>query len=212
MKHILKTLKEYRTRAGYKHLVIAEVIGKKRSTYSKKEKGDSPITIQELFKIAEFLDIPEAELFLKNNPEESMVAEKMSIYSGGGVQAPVLSREECERQLPGFELGGDPLISAEHQVADTADPQAFYAIAKGHEMRTSEIKDNDRLLVEPTRPPREGGLVLTLEKGRKLAIKKYYEEGDDIVLISPWEALERPKRHKKGEITVYRISECKKKL
>lgn len=42
---------------------MAEIIGKKASTYAKKERGELPITIDEAKKICEFLDC-ELNIFL----------------------------------------------------------------------------------------------------------------------------------------------------
>ncbi len=50
-------------RGGYRIADLAEVIGKTANSASSKYNGRAPITVDEIVTIAEWLDVPVAELF-----------------------------------------------------------------------------------------------------------------------------------------------------
>jgi len=66
METIVKQIKDIRKRKGYSHEYIAHELNISQAAYSKLEKNETKLTVERLFKIAETLETPVADLLELN--------------------------------------------------------------------------------------------------------------------------------------------------
>src|ERR1051326_2285967 len=65
------------------------------------------------------------------------------------------------------------------------DPNTYALQVRGESMIEDHICDGDYVLVERSKEPREGDIVVALVDGTETTLKRFYLEGDDKVRLQP---------------------------
>jgi repressor LexA len=72
------------------------------------------------------------------------------------------------------------------------DPNTYALQVRGESMIEDHICDGDYVLVERSKEPREGDIVVALVDGTETTLKRFYLEGDDKVRLQPANAAMQP--------------------
>ena len=67
MENVVNKIREFRTKKGYSHEIMAHELLMSQSAYSKIEKNETKLSVERLFEIAKILETP-VEQFLEINP------------------------------------------------------------------------------------------------------------------------------------------------
>ena len=73
MDFVIKRIKELRIAKNLSQDQMAEAIGVNQSNYGKLERGDAQLTLQKLFKIAEYLEVPPFMLLYRDKVDDEYV-------------------------------------------------------------------------------------------------------------------------------------------
>jgi repressor LexA len=166
------------------------------------ESGKKNPSLEVLSRIARALDVSLTEI-LSGAPQPPVPPKYRYI--------PVINDASCGEWLDVGDLDFPPGFGADYELTDSADPNAFYVIAKGDSMVGGRIREGDFLLVSPNARCNSGDVVLAkTEEG--VTIKRYARKGNGIAL-EPLNPAYEPIRLEKGsDLKIYKIAEIKIKL
>ena len=174
---VLARIKKRREELYISQDALASELGLERSTYTRKEKGIVPITLEEFFRIVKALNTTSLNLLSGNVPIEV----KDIAFQPLMRTIPVINSAQCGKWKDCTDLGYPTGVAQEYTSAPSTDPDAFCVIAAGNSMVGADIKAGDYLLVEPNRSIEDGDIVLAcLEKGK--AVKKFFKKKNMIIL------------------------------
>jgi len=66
MENILPNIKKHRKQQGLSHWRIARLLGISKSAYTMTESGQTSLSVERLFKIAQILNVPVTEIIKEN--------------------------------------------------------------------------------------------------------------------------------------------------
>ena len=78
---------------------------------------------------------------------------------------PVLSHDSVDRSMQAYRAGTGPTLNLEDYLLEHAD-RACYCVVRGNEMRDAGLLDGDVVVMEATRRPRPGDIVVARVDGR----------------------------------------------
>lgn len=178
---IIRRIKKLRLQKRVKQETLGNILGMDRSNYSRKENGQVPLTIEELFKIAQFLEVDPQALMLGEIPDDLKGEGFVPFWR----RVPVLNEVRCGEWADCTDLDYPAGHADDFTSVSTDDPNAFVVIAKGDSMIGGKIDDGDYLLVEPNKSIQNGNIVLACLRETGKTVKKIFTQESGGVILQP---------------------------
>lgn len=91
---------------------------------------------------------------------------------------PVLSHDSVDDSMQAYRAGTGPTLNLEDYLLEHAD-RACYCVVQGDEMRDAGLLDGDVVVLEATRRPRPGDIVVAMVDGRTSVRYLAHDDLDD---------------------------------
>lgn len=191
-----KRLEQARKKCGLSQAELAKAVGYSLGVYQNIEEGRSSMSRGQAVKIANVLGIEVSDLIDgADEPTSRSVpygtfGEKPDITLPKGMKGkfvPLLSMAQCGQMM----AYDDTAYTQDGFLAiNNKDPKAFAVTLAGTSM-LPDFAPGDVAIVNPTRAPKQGGLVIAKLRGKKgdkdggdVMLKRYHGNGDTVVLSS----------------------------
>lgn len=169
-------IKKYRGIRNYSLQILGEKVGLTKKTIQRYENGEIKIDMDRLADIAGALEI-EVSMLLEGS--ESFLG--TDLYDLDSVQIPIYGSISCgngsivAESIEGYETTPKEWV---------AGGDHFYLRAKGDSMVGARIYDGDLLLIRKQSEVESGEIAAVIIGGEDVVLKKYYREGDQVILQS----------------------------
>ena len=166
------------------------------------EGGKKNPSLEVLSRIARALDVSLSEILTGVQPPP--VPSKYRYV-------PVINNAACGDWLDVGDLDFPPGFGADYELTDSADPNAFYVIAKGDSMVGGRIQEGDYLLVSPNMAYEAGDIVLA-RTDDGVMVKRYRQKGGGISLEPLNPEYEPTFIENRMDLKIFKVAEIKIKL